>query len=183
VTRRGLAAWLAGRCARLLPRGREEWAAGMRAEVESIDDADEALSFALGCVWAASRERITDMVVNAKTARIGMAVLLMMLAVPAALSGWRILPEHAPTATVFAALSIAFGAAALWTLRKGAAALVPVAGAMTAVSALGFATVAANGDAWRNARLFEALAIEGVVIWGLFLAAGLFAARRFSARP
>ncbi|HEX4242709.1 MAG TPA: hypothetical protein VHZ53_14970 [Steroidobacteraceae bacterium] len=48
--------------ARLLPRGRADWAAAMVAEVRHCERGRDAIDWALGCVFAAVKERITSMV-------------------------------------------------------------------------------------------------------------------------
>ena len=45
---------------RLLPARRRSWADGMLAELSYADDARAALSFAVGCLLAALRERLRD---------------------------------------------------------------------------------------------------------------------------
>ncbi len=39
-----------------MPVARRDWGLAMRAELAAIASADEALTFAAGCVWAAYRE-------------------------------------------------------------------------------------------------------------------------------
>lgn len=69
----------------VMPDSRRDWAAGMAAELQIIDQPGEALAFATGCVVAAYQQRISPMRIALAFGRFGtMAVTLLTAGVHAA---------------------------------------------------------------------------------------------------
>lgn len=182
LSRRRLAASLARNCARLLPPHRAEWARAMMHEAAAIDDPGEALRFALGCIRASLMERITTMDFAVTTVRWAALAAMLILALFGALGVWRFAALDPPTAILFSLSTSAFVAAGLWSLVGKPTAIVQISSMMLLAYALVLAVMSPSAAAsWPNADLHRALALEGMVIWGLLLAAGAFVAR-YSAR-
>jgi hypothetical protein len=171
------------RCAALLPSDRAVWAAAMTHELEVIEDPKAKLSFAVGCMWAAMKERTLRMDFAIKSVRLGAVAGMLVIALFGALSAWRVTAFNAPTAMVVGVSSVVFATAAVWTLVRGPIALVQTATMMLVVHAFALIylmkTSAASG--WVNWILYRALATEGLMIWGALLAAALFLMRALAA--
>jgi len=75
-----LAERLLDHAARIMPAGRRDWALAMRVELTAIASADDALAFALGCVWTAYRERISPMRIALLTGRLAVAAVSLLTA-------------------------------------------------------------------------------------------------------
>lgn len=173
-----IASRLARGSATLLPPGRAEWGAAMQAETNAIEEPGAALVFAAGCLWAASKERVLTMKFALKAARWLPLAMMAALAVAASLSAIRLMPTHAPTALVLGVQAAALAMAVLWSLYRGAEALVQAASTMLLVNLVAFFVLrSAAGAAEAPSRLYEALSVEGLFIWALMLASGLFLMR------
>lgn len=66
--------------AAVMPNSRRDWAAGMRAELLSITDPAQALTFAAGCVLTAYQQRISPMRVALATGRFGVTIVTLLTA-------------------------------------------------------------------------------------------------------
>lgn len=183
VSRRSLAFALVGWCAALLPAGRGGWAAAMHAEVRAIDDPDAALTFAAGCVWGSVKERVFDMNFAARLTRVATIAGMSVLAAASAVLSGRAMEGHGSGAMVFALTSGIFAAAVWWSWRRGPIALVQAAGAMIPFYVVALGLLVLQDDlSGADARLYRALATEGVLIWTALLVAGLFMHRAATAR-
>ena len=178
--RRALAYTLIGWCAALLPAGRASWAAAMKAELSAIGDGDAALSFAAGCVWGAIKERTLTMNFAVQSVRFATILGMVALALIAAMTARRMADVQAPSALVFGLTSALFATGAVWSYLRGPLALVRAASSMIPFYIIAYAFVLSQKDIapeWANARLYEALAFEGIVIWAALLAGGIFMLR------
>lgn len=158
---------------RVMPASRSDWAAGMKAEIEAIDDPGAALVYALGCVRSGYERRLRSVpgALSAlrwtlATGTVSFSALVFSVAWRAAETGS---PDPAPQ--VLAGLGLAFLIAGLALLRLGPRALIGVAGAMLGVNTAG--AVLASHARGVHAELYGALAIEGYVIWSALLLAGI----------
>jgi hypothetical protein len=174
---RTLALVLIGWCQALLPADRATWAAAMMAEVDAIKDGNAALAFAFGCVWGSIKERTLTMAFASRSLRFATIAGMLALSLQSASLTGRMIDSHASTALVFGLISILFAVAAVWSYLRGPLALVQTASSMIPVFITAYAFVSLQkgmlGE-WGNTRLYEALAIEGVVIWGALLIGGIF---------
>lgn len=178
--RRALAYTLIGWCAALLPAGRASWAAAMKAELSAFEDGDAALSFAAGCVWGAIKERTLTMNFAVQTVRFAAILGMVALALIAAMTAGRMANVQAPSALVFGLTSALFATGAVWSYLRGPLALVQAASSMIPFYIIAYAFVLSQkgiAPEWANARLYEALAVEGIVIWAALLAGGIFMLR------
>ncbi|KAB7647450.1 hypothetical protein [Polymorphobacter fuscus] len=177
---RFLALTLIGWCAVLLPPERASWAAAMKAEVAAIEDGKAALSFAVGCIWGSLKERTLTMTFAARSMRFATICGMLALSILSAAIAGRLVDAHASSALVFGLTSALFAAAAVWSYLRGALALVQTASSMIPLYIVAYAFVspdAGTAGAWINARLYHALAIEGIVIWAALLTCGIFMLR------
>lgn len=180
IDRRALAFTLIGWCAALLPADRASWAAAMRAELSVIEGGDAALSFAAGCVWGAIKERTLTMNFAVQSVRVATILGMVALALMAAMAAGRLADVQAPTALVFGLTSALFATGAVWSYLRGPLALVQAASAMIPFYIIAYAFVLSQKNIapeWVNAKLYEALAVEGIVIWAALLAGGIFMLR------
>lgn len=177
---RSLALTLIGWCAALLPVDRAPWAAAMKAEVDVIEDGSAALSFAFGCIWGSIKDRIFTWTFAARSVRLATIGGMLALSLLAALTTKRMIDAHAQSALVFGLTAVLFAAAALWSYLRGAIALVQTACLVIPIYILAY-VVACSGQGmtagWVDARLYQALAIEGIVIWATLLAGAAFMLR------
>lgn len=177
---RSLALVLINCCAALLPADRAPWAAAMKAEVNAIEDGNEALSFAVGCVWGSIKERTFTLAFAARAMRFATICGMLALALLSAIITRQMIDSHAPSALLFGLTSTLFAAAAAWSYLRGPRALVQAASSVIPLYTLAYAFVSQEhviADVLGNSRLYQALAIEGVVIWAGLLAGGLFMLR------
>jgi hypothetical protein len=155
----------------------------MTHELEAIGGPKAKFSFAAGCVWAAIKERTLTMDFAVKSVRLAAVAGMLVIATFGALSAWRVTAINAPVAMVVGVSSAVFATAAVWSLLRGPIALVQTATMMLVVDAFALVylmkTSAASG--WVNWALYRALATEGLVIWGVLLAAGIFLMRALAA--
>lgn len=178
--RRFLASALTAWCAVLLPPDRAPWAAAMKAEMDAIDDDSAAVTFAVGCVWGSIKERTLTMNFAARMVRFVTIASMLTLAVASAGIAVRVTNFHAPSALVFGVTSTLFATVGVWSLLRGPRALIQAASTMLPVYLIAYAFVKSErGLAVEsvNAALYQALAIEGVVIWAALLAGGIFMLR------
>jgi hypothetical protein len=174
---RSLAFTLIGWCAPLLPANRAPWAAAMKAELSAIENGQAALLFAAGCVWGSVKERTLTMKFASQLVRLSTISGMVALAFVSAVIAGRFIDAHAPTAFVFGLTSALFAFATVWSYSRGPTALVQTAISMIPLYIIAYAFVSphdAVGSEWANAKLYRALAIEGVVIWVALLAGGVF---------
>lgn len=105
---------------------------------------------------------------------------MLALSLQSVLLAGRMTDAHASTAMVFGLISALFAVAAAWSYLRGPLALVQAASSMIPIYIIAYAFVSPEkgmlGE-WVNAKLYEALAIEGVVIWGALLVGGMFMVR------
>lgn len=177
---RCLALTLIGWCAVLLPPERASWAAAMKAEVGAIKDGNAARSFAVGCVWGSFKERTLTMTFAARTVRFTTICGMLTLSILSAAITGRLADANASSASVFGLTSALFAAAAVWSYLRGPMALVQTASSMIPFYIVAYAFVSSDGGKageWVNARLYNALAIEGIVIWAVLLTSGIFMLR------
>lgn len=177
---RSLALTLIGWCQALLPADRAPWAAAMKAEVGAIEDGNAALAFAVGCIWGSIKERTLTMAFVARSMRFATISGMLALALQSAVLTGRMTNAHASTPLVFGLISALFAAAAVWSYQRGPMALAQTASSMIPVSIIAYAFMSPeNGMVSEpaNAALYEALAIEGVLIWAALLIGGMFMLR------
>lgn len=182
---RSLAVTLVGWCAALLPADRAIWGAAMKAEMDMIADDGAALSFAFGCLWGSIKQRIFTLIFAARSVRVGMIGAMVALSLLSAITTKRMIDAHAECALIFALTSALFAAAARLTCLRGSIALVQAACLVIPLYLLAYAFLSsghAMAGGWDDARLYRAVAIEGVVIWATFLMGALFV-RRVEALP
>lgn len=177
---RSLALTLVNWCATLLPSERAFWASAMKAEVDAIEDGGAALSFAVGCVWASIKETTFTMAFAARSVRFATICGMLALSLLSAMITSRMIDAHAPSALVFGVTSALFAAAAGWSYLRGPIALVQTASSMIPLYIIAYAFASPEegmAGEWVNARLYHALAIEGIVIWAALLTGGVFMLR------
>jgi hypothetical protein len=173
-----IATALARGSAALLPAGRSEWGAAMEAEANAIEKPGAALVFAAGCLWAASKERMLTMKFALKAAWWLPLAMMAALAVAASTSAIRLMSTQAPVALVLSVQAAAFAMAVLWSLYRGAEALVQAASTMLLVNLVAFFVLQSPSiTAGPPSEIYRALSVEGLFIWGLMLASGLFLMR------
>lgn len=174
---RVLARTLIGWCAALLPTNRVAWATAMKAEVDAIGDGNAAFSFAVGCVWGSIKERTFTFAFAARSMRFATIAGMLALSFLAAVMTKRMMDTHSSSAFAFGLTSVLFAAAAGWSYLRGPKALVQTACSLIPLYILAYAFVSRRQGVvseWSDARLYQALAIEGVVIWAALLAGGIF---------
>lgn len=88
--RRRLALALLELCAAVLPAVKSEWLRAMRAEAAHIEDRD-LMNFAVGCLLACCKEKVTLMSNILSAARYGMIATMLVYAVFATRSAMHIL--------------------------------------------------------------------------------------------
>ncbi len=177
---RSLALTLISWCAMVLPTERASWAAAMKAEVEAIEDEGAALSFAAGCVWGSIKEATFTTAFAVRSVRFVTISGMLSLSLLAALITVRMINDHPSTALVFGVISALFAATAVWSYLRGAMALVRAASSMIPVYIIAYAFVSPEkgmAGEWVDARLYQALAIEGVAIWATLLTGAIFMLR------
>lgn len=135
-------------------------------------------------MWAAAKESTQTMDFTAKSIRLGAIVGMLVIALLGAHSAWRISAINPPTAMILGLSSVVFATAALWSLLRGPMALVQAATMMFSVYAFAviFLSRTASATDWLNSELYRALATEGLIIWGVLLAAALFLVRALPER-
>jgi hypothetical protein len=74
ISRRSLALWLMEHSAAVMPPERRGWSEAMRAEFACMPNDREALTWAVGCLWASYRERMQPMNVFVNSLRRAAAV-------------------------------------------------------------------------------------------------------------
>ncbi len=177
---RSLAATLIGWCAALLPSDRTSWAAAMKAEVDAIENGNAALSFAIGCVWGSIKERTFTMAFAARSVRFATIAGMLALSFLGAVTTGRMIDANASSAMVFGLTSALFGAAAGCSYLRRPMALVQTACSLIPLYILTYVFLSHEirmAGAWADGRLYQALAIEGVVIWAAVLAGSIFSLR------
>jgi hypothetical protein len=168
-----IALGLADHLERLLPSSRSEWAAGMKAEIEAIEEPGAALVFAWGCLGAACLRRLRTLEGVLIAVRIAAATTILLFAILVLATAHAFMaltiPDILPAAT--AGIGLAFAAAGLALLSRGPFALAAVAAIMLVLNTIG---LLANGvSATVHAVVLRALALEGYLLWSLLLLAGL----------
>lgn len=152
----------------------------MKAEVDAIDDANAALLFAFGCVWCSIKERTFNLAFVARSVRLATIGAMLALSALSAMMTKHMIDADAQSAFVFGLTSVFFAAAAGWSHLRGPKFLAQTAGSVIPFYILAFAFVSADHGrlgGWANARLYQALAIEGIVIWAALLTAAIFMLR------
>lgn len=151
----------------------------MKAEVDALEGHD-AMVFAAGCVWASLKERVLSMNFATQSVRVGGLAAMLLLALVSALSAQRVTTIDASVALVDLLSSAVFAAAAIWSLFRGSLALIQAASTMAVIYGVAFiflTSTAPSTTEWANARVYEALAVEGLIIWVALLACGIFVFR------
>lgn len=177
---RSLALKVIGWCEIILSADRASWAAAMKAEVDVIEDGDAALSFALGCIWGSITDRLFTWTFAARSVRFATIFGMLALSLVAAMLTKRMIDAHSESAAVFGGTSILFFTAAMWSFLRGPIVLVRTACLVIPVYIVAYAFVSSgHGMAvgWSDARLYQALAIEGIVIWTTLLIGAAFTLR------
>jgi hypothetical protein len=171
---------LIGWCAALLPADRASWAAAMKAEVDVIEDGSAALSFAFGCICGSIKDRTFTWAFAARSVQFATIGGMVALSLLSAMITKRMIDAHAESALIFGLTSALFGAAAMWSYLRGPIAVVQTACLVIPIYILAYALVSSEqgmASGWVNERLYQALAIEGVVIWATLLTAAIFMLR------
>ena len=171
--RRALAEAIARQLPRMTPRSRADWAEAMRSEISGIEDPGEALRFSLGCLRACARERLRSLELLLGLARRLMTAGTAAFAMIALFSAIRVHPLDPASAFVFGVIALAFGSASLLLARKGPAGSAAISAAMLVPSLYGLLGPGAAAWERRQAALYHALALEGLLLWSLLLAASL----------
>jgi hypothetical protein len=169
-------------CAALLPPERATWAAAMKAEVDTLEEND-AVAFAAGCVWASLKERVLSMNFATQSVRIGGITAMLVLALVSALSAERVATIDAAIALIDLLSSAVLAAAVIWSFFRGPLALIQAASTMVVIYGVAFIFLrspAVSTTEWANAALYQALALEGLMIWAALLACGIFVRRNES---
>lgn len=148
----------------------------MEAEVDALQEHD-AMVFAAGCIWASLKERVLRMKFATQSVRVGGLAAMLALALVSAHVAQRVITMNTAISLVALLSSAVFAAAAIWSALRGSLALIQAASTMAAI--YGVALIFVRSTAWRtaqgaNARLYEALAAEGLIIWVILLACGIF---------
>ena len=158
---------------RVMPPSRADWAAGMEAEIEAIDDPGAALSFALGCVRVGYARRLRTLSGVLATLRWSVAAVTLLFAVLVLANAlWSLgLTQRGPLPLVIGGLGLAFLTAGVTLVRFGPGALAGVAAVMLGLNTLGLWAIgratAPHGD------VLLALIVEGYLLWSMLLLAGL----------
>lgn len=166
--------------ASLLPDDFSSWGDAMKAEVQAIEKDEEALRFAAGCFWCAIKMRGTSMSFITKATHSGLVFAMSALALSSALVSVRFASSDPFNAGLFALLAAIFGGVLSFYLRSGPVVLMRAAGIVLGGYIIALVSLAVTGDAFQQqhaSRLHAALAIEGVVMWAIFLAASVFLVR------
>ncbi|MDP3405191.1 MAG: hypothetical protein Q8S03_10905 [Brevundimonas sp.] len=168
-----IALGLADHLGRILPPSRSEWAAGMKAEIEAIEEPGAALAFAWGCLGASCLRRLRTLEGALFAVRIAAAATIMMFAIQVLATAHAFMglttPDLLPPVT--AGIGLAFAAAGLALLGRGPIALAAVAAIMLVLNTIG---LVANGmTVTVHAVVLRALVLEGYLLWSLLLLAGL----------
>lgn len=158
---------------RIMPPSRAEWAMGMRAEIDAIDDPAAAFAFALGCIRVGYLQRARTMTGALMAVRWAVALATLMFSAVVLATAYRATaletPEILPQ--IFAGLGLAFLTAAAVLARSGPGALAAVAAIMLCLNTL--ALSASGQAAFVHANVHRALILEGYLLWSLLLLAGL----------
>ncbi|HYE51838.1 MAG TPA: hypothetical protein VEB20_19750 [Azospirillaceae bacterium] len=170
---RRLLAMLERQLVRVAPPSRSQWAEGMRRELEEIENPGEAFRFVLGCLWACSLERLRSVELVLRLAKRTMVAATGLIAALGLMVAIHMAQVYAPSGLLIGTISIAFGAASLLLARRGPNAAAAVAVAMLVLSAAGLAAGLTQFREVQHATLYRALALEGLAMWSLLLAASL----------
>lgn len=152
----------------------------MKAEVDVIEDSGVALSFALGCIWGSIKDRLFTWTFAVRSVRFATIGGMLVLSLLSAMLTKRMIDAHAESAVVFGATSVLFFIAAIWSYLRGPMALLQIACLVIPIYILAYAFVPSGHDVtgeWVDARLYQALAIEGIVIWATLLMGAAFMLR------
>lgn len=177
---RSLALRLIAWCAALLPADRASWAAAMKVEVDMIEDDGAALSFALGCIWGSIKCGMFTWAFAARSMQFATIGGMLALSMLSALMTKRMIDAHAQSALVFGLIAVLFAAATMWSYVRGPIALVRTACSAISISVMAHAVLSSGlgiAGGWGDARLYRALAIEGMVIWTALLMGAVFMLR------
>lgn len=165
--------------ARIAPRERMPWIHAMMAEMAMIEDDRAVFDFALGCLSAATKERLCRRAVIAHTLRVATPVALSVMALLGIFLAGRNAASAAPVAAVFALTATLFAVGAALHVMRGARSLARYAGMLIPLYLILFASLRLLGDRMADAAtasLYRALALEGIAIWTALLLAALFVA-------
>lgn len=176
---RQIATELIRHCGALLPPERATWAMAMKAEVDALEDND-AMVFAIGCVWASLKERVVSMNFATQAVRVGGITAMLALALVSALSAERVTAIDASIALTDLLSSAVFAAAVIWSFFRGSLALIQAASTMAVIYGVAFIFLrspAMSTTEWANVALYRALALEGLIVWAALLACGIFVLR------
>ena len=192
MTRRSLAQRLARHLQDVIPPNRRDWALGMAAELDHIEDDGAALAFAVGAVWAGYRQgarlwsnwlRLGRWSAALGSATLGLAVMTF--------TAWlQFLPESSrPTAAFTALLTVlafCYLGAALGFARRDPRLVLRIASAALALLVTAAFTLADLGEAIRlyvamvqgesapRSAFYGALLLESYVFVLSIAAAGVF---------
>lgn len=157
----------------VMPPSRADWAAGMKAEIEAIEDPAAALSFAVGCVRTGYARRLQTVSGVLATLRWSIAVVTLLFSVLVLANAWWStgLTQQGGLPLVFGGLGLAFLGAALTLVRFGPGALAGLAVVMLALNTVGVWATTVGGFLY--ADVFRALILEGYLLWSMLLFAGL----------
>lgn len=166
-----LASALARHLVRVMPHARADWAMGMKAEIETIDDPGTALAFALGCVRVSYGRRMRTVRGAVTAIRWLLATVTVLFSTIVFANAWLTQANEAGLSTILGGLGLAFLVAGLGLARFGPLALTNVAVAMLALNTVSlFAT---NQTSAPVGDFHRALIVEGYLLWSALLMAGL----------
>ena len=155
-----------------MPPSRADWAAGMRAEIEAIDDPGAALSFALGCVRVGYARRLRTLPGVLAALRWSVAAVTLLFSVLVLANAlWSPGLQQGPLPLVIGGLGLAFLTAGVTLVRFGPGALAGVAAVMLGLNTVGW--WAAGWMTLPHADVLRTLTIEGYLLWSMLLLAGL----------
>lgn len=170
---RALGCHLGRHLVRIMPPSRADWAQGMKAEIDTIEDPAAALSFALGCVGVGYRRRLRTLpgVLAFARGSVGVAIMVFAVFVFASACGFTTLETPGILPQVATGLGLAFLTAGLALLGRGPVALAGVATGMLGLNAL--ALWASSQTALPHGDVHRALILEGYVLWPLLVGVGM----------
>jgi len=163
----------------LMPADKAEWARAMGREIEEMESAGQAFLFALGCAWAALKERMRTMETMTRLGRMLVPAVMLALGGVTSLSARRLMPVNEAVGMTFALLAAAFLIGGLLTILRGPRALIAAASAMLGLHLFVLAWMLAAPASLPGGPpepIQRALLTEGLAIWTLLLAAGAFLA-------
>lgn len=158
---------------RIMPVSRRDWALGMQAEIEAIDEPGPAVEFALGCIQVGYRRKLQTVSGVLAATRWGVATVTLLFAALALANAQAALVQGSPNplSQIFGGLGLAFLIAGLTLALSGPRTLIMVAATMLALNTI--ALLLTGQTIPVHAEIYRALIVEGYLLWSILLMAGL----------